>query len=176
MWVLPRVCSSGNVRSMTMHVALLSRTQGHKQQEATVITSKLAFPKEPDALQMCLSLSQPQDYFLCCLAAFCTPHPRWELSSHFLTPFHFQTGPGNLQAVAGPQLLDPVALVEEVAVPSPTEVPEQIALPADQQHRGSADFSLSQVSPVQGTFNCYFFHFASKNSTYIVFPRVVDRK
>lgn len=131
-WVLPRVCSSGCVHSMTMHVALVSRTQGHKRQEVTVIMSKLAFPKEPGASQMCLPLSQPQDYFLCYLAAVCTPHPCCERSSHFLTPFNLQTGPGNLQAVAGPPVWDPVALVEEVAVPSPTEVPEQTAQPATQ--------------------------------------------
>lgn len=132
--------------------------------------AKLAFPKEPGALQMHPSLSQPQDYFLCCLAAFCMPHLRCERSSHCLTPFHLQTGPGKLQAAVGLPLLDPVTLVEEVAVVPPTEVPEQTALPADQQHRGSADFSLPLVFPVQGTFNFYFFHFASKNSTYIVFP------
>lgn len=159
-----------------MHVALFSRTQGHKRQEVTVIVSKLAFPKESGASQMCLPLSQPQDYFLCYLAAVCTPHPCCERSSHFLTPFNLQTGPGNLQAVAGPPVLDPVALVEEVAVPSPTEVPEQTAQPADQQHRGSTDFSPSLVSPFQGTFNCYFFHFASKNTTCIVSPCIVERK
>lgn len=97
--------------------------------------SKLAFPKEPGASRMCPSLCQPQDYFLCYLPAFYTPHPRCEHSSHFLTPSHLQTGPGNLQAVDECPLLDPVALVEEVAVPSPTKVPEQTALPADQQHR-----------------------------------------
>jgi len=152
------------------------RTQGHKWQEATVIMAKLAFPREPGASQMRPSLSQSQDYFLCCLPAFCIPHPCCERSSHFLAPFHLQTGPGKLQAVAGSPLLDPVALVEQAVVPSPTEVPEQTALPADQQHSDSADFSLSLVSPVQGTFNCYFFHFASKNSTYVVLSCIVDRK
>lgn len=43
-----------------------------------------------------------------------------------------------------------------------------------QTSRGSADFSLSLVSPIQGTFNCYF-HFASKNNTFVVFPCIVDR-
>lgn len=114
--------------------------------------------------------------FFRCLAAFCTPHPCCELSSCFLAPLHIQTGPGKLQAVAGPPLLGSVVLVEEVAVPSPTEVLEQTALPADQQHMGSADFSLSLLSPPQWIFNCHVFSFSSKNSTDIVFLHFVDRK
>lgn len=176
MGVLPRMCSSGDVHSLATRVALFSRTQGHEWQEATVIMAKLAFPKEPGASQTRPSLSQPQGYFLCCLAAFCTPHAHCKCSSHFLTPLHLQTHPGKLQAVVGFPLLDPVAPVEEVAVPSPTEVPDRRALPADQQHRGSASFSLSLVSPIQGTFNCYFFTLTSKNSTCISFPSVVDRE
>lgn len=110
--------------------------------------------------------------FFHCLAAFCTPHLCCELSSCFFAPFHIQTGLGKLQAVAGLPLLGSVVLVEEVAVPSPTEVLEQ----TDQQHMGSADFSLSLLSPPQWTFNCHVFSFASKNSTDFVFLHFVDRK
>lgn len=78
--------------------------------------------------------------------------------------------------MAGPPLLDSVVLVEEVVVPSPTEVLEQTALPADQQHVSSADFSLSLLSYLQQTFNCHVFHLASKKSTDIVFLHFVDRK
>lgn len=54
--------------------------------------------------------------------------------------------------------------------------PRCLSKQLSQQHRGSANFSLSLVSPIQGTFNCYFFHSASKNTTCIVLPCIVDRK
>lgn len=60
----------------------LSRIEGHKWQEATVIVSKPAFPQEPAASQ--IFSESISGLFLVLPSPFCTPHPCWERSSHFL--------------------------------------------------------------------------------------------
>lgn len=72
----------------------LSRTEGHKWQEATVIMSKPAFPQEPGASQ--IVSESTSGLFLVLPSCFCTPHPCCECSSHFPLTVPCSSCSGNL--------------------------------------------------------------------------------
>lgn len=160
--------SSGYDHSMSTHVAPgCSDTTNGTPQMVTV--SKFAFPKEAGvSLRVNLRTIHCATWWL---SALSIPI----LSAAFISLPHFickHAQRKKLQAVVGALLLDPEVLVEEVAASAPPRcLSKQLSLQTSKMWAVLA--SHCPGMPVQGSSNCCFFHFPSKNSSYIVLPCTV---
>lgn len=134
-----------------------------------VTVSKLAFPKEAG-----VSLRVNLRTISCaarCLSSRSIPILSAAVTS--LPPFIYkQAQRKKLQAVIGALLLDPEALVEEAAASAlPRCLSKELSLQTSKTWAVLA--SHCPGMPVQDSSNCCFFHFPSKNSSYIVLPCTV---
>lgn len=160
--------SSGYDHSMSTHVApgCSDTTDGTPR---IVTVSKFAFPKEAG-----VSLRANLRTIYCAgwwLSSLSIPI----LSVVFTSLPHFiykHAQRKKLQAVVGALLLDPEVLVEEVAASALLRcLSKQLSLQTSKMWAVLA--SHCPAMPVQGSSNCCFFHFPSKNSSYIVLPCTV---